>query len=107
MTQPIFMKRLFFIFSIALSTLFFQSCNNSAADGTTEKKSGNNDEISESAVPAAVKSAFSAKYANATDVEWENAKEDDQPTYKAKFKKDGKEMKAEFGSDGRFLKEKD
>lgn len=61
--------------------------------------------MSESDVPATVKTAFSAKYSTATDVSWEDAKEDSIQTYKAKFTIDGKKMKAEFDGTGKLVKE--
>lgn len=63
--------------------------------------------IKSSDVPGPVLSAFAAKYSGATEVAWENAKENDEPTYKVKFNKDGKYWKAEFKSDGTTIKEKE
>lgn len=76
-----------------------QSCND-------ENKSNGNT-TSESDVPATVKTAFSAKYSTATEVKWEDAKEDSIKTYKAKFKMGDKKMKAEFDETGRLIKEED
>ena len=58
-------------------------------------------------VPASVQTAFSAKYSTATDVKWEDAHEDTKQTYKAKFMMNGKKMKAEFDSNGGFVKEEE
>ena len=51
-------------------------------------------------VPAAVKSAFSAKYPNAANVKWgkENAKE-----YEAEFKLNNNSISANFGPDGSWV----
>lgn len=61
--------------------------------------------MSESDVPATVKTAFSAKYSTATDVKWEDAREDSIQTYKAEFTIDGKKMEAEFDGTGKLIKE--
>lgn len=92
------MKRILFSLVICLSLLSVQSCNN--ADDDNDGKS-----VSEGDVPATVKTAFSAKYSTATDVKWEDAKEDSIQTYKAKFTLDGKKMKAEFDGTGKLVKE--
>ena len=87
------------IAAITFSVFATQSCNN-------DKKTDNdNKEISTNDVPAAVQSSFSAKYSTATDVKWEDAHEDNKQTYKAKFTMNGKKMKAEFDSNGGFVKE--
>jgi hypothetical protein len=62
-------------------------------------------EIQENAVPAPVKTAFTAKYPGASDIIWENATEGNLKTIKIKFKRDGKYWKAEFTTDGTFVKE--
>jgi len=85
---------------ICFSLLTVQSCNNDA-DKKEDKA------ISESDVPATVKTAFSAKYSTATDVKWEDAHENNVQTYKAKFTVDGKKMKAEFDGTGKLVKEED
>jgi hypothetical protein len=101
------MKRIILFFSIALSILFIQACNNGTETKSSEIKSEiDKDAIAEKDVPASVKSQFNTRYSNATEVKWEHAKEDNQPTIKAKFKMDGKEMEAEFKEDGSFIKEK-
>ena len=92
------MKRIFFSLVICLSLFTVQSCSNEA-DSKDEKP------LSENDVPPTVKTAFSAKYSTATDVKWEDAKEDSIQTYKAKFNVDGKKMKAEFDGTGKLIKE--
>ena len=94
------MKRIFFSVVITLSLLTLQSCNDKA---DTDDKDGKT--LSETDVPPTVKTAFSAKYSTATDVKWEDAKEDSLQTYKAKFTIDGKKMKAEFDGTGKLVKE--
>ena len=44
-------------------------------------------------MPAAVLSSFKTKYKDASDVKWEKAQEDGKPSYKAKWKIDGKKIK--------------
>jgi hypothetical protein len=92
------MKRLLIVAAIFIS-LAEPACNSKS-----DKKSNNN--ISDSDVPAAVKSAFTAKYGEVSNVEWEHAKENNQATYKAKFKMGDEKWKAEFNPDGSLLKEK-
>ena len=94
------MKKILFIFAIAITVFTLSSC----ADKKTETKS---DTISVSDVPAPVQSAFSAKYSTAADVIWEDAHENDKQTYKAKFTLNGVKMKAEFDANGGFVKEKE
>ena len=94
------MKRIFFSVVITLSLFTLQSCNDKA---DTDDKDGKT--LSETDVPPTVKTAFSAKYSTATDVKWEDAKEDSIQTYKAKFTVDGKKMKAEFDGTGKLIKE--
>ncbi|MFI5131144.1 MAG: hypothetical protein ACHQFX_14175 [Chitinophagales bacterium] len=95
------MKRIIMILAIGLSLFTIQSC------GSDEKTAGAKEdkELSSGSVPDAVKSAFSAKYAAASDIKWEDAHEDDKQTYKAKFTLNGKKMKAEFDAAGTFVKE--
>ncbi len=83
-------------------SVFTTSCTDTHDTDKTKKE----DMISTSDIPAAVFSAFSAKYANTTDVKWETAKEDDLKTYKVKFKSADKKMTAEFQENGTFIKEK-
>ena len=83
------MRKLLMPFAV----LLFSACNEN------EKK------ISASDVPPAVLSAFNAKYANASDVKWEQEKEKGQLIYEADFKFNGKEIEAEFDSTGKFIEE--
>ena len=72
---------------------------------TTETRADEKNVITDADVPAPVKTAFTAKYPGATEVIWEDAKEDDVPTIKVKFKKDDQYWKAEFKTDGSFVKD--
>jgi len=58
-------------------------------------------DIDASKVPDAVKTSFTQKYSNASDIEWKKVKD----YYEAEFKMDGKKMEAEFNEDGTFMKE--
>ena len=98
--KTVFMKRAFLYFFFCLTLGVNQSCNEK---NDNDKK----DNINTSDVPAAVISAFNAKFPGATDVEWKHAKEDGKPSYKAKYKINGKKVKAEFGEDGSFIKAED
>jgi hypothetical protein len=62
-------------------------------------------DIASSDVPQAVVNAFTAKYASASDVEWEVEKEGGKLYYEAEFKIDGKKKEAYFRPDGSFTKE--
>jgi hypothetical protein len=95
------MKRFISICLIAWFSISFQACNNS--DKTESEKK--DDTISANTVPENVKSAFTVKYPGAADITWEEASENDKPTYKAKFMLNGKKMKAEFDAGGMFIKE--
>lgn len=77
------------IASIALFSLF--AC--------TEHK------MSAADVPQQVTTAFTAKYPNSSDVKWQKEKEDGKEIYEAKFKANGKDIEAEFDSNGNFIKE--
>jgi hypothetical protein len=55
-------------------------------------------------VPPAVLTAFEAKYPDATAAEWNVEKSDGRLVYEAEFKIDNKKKKAEFESDGTFIK---
>jgi hypothetical protein len=94
------MKKVVFLIGFGLSLFLTQSCN----DTKTEKEDTT---VSNADVPASVQSAFSAKYSTATDVKWEDAKEDTLQTFKAKFVINGKKMKAEFDRNGIFVKEEE
>ncbi len=61
--------------------------------------------ISEDKVPGAVVSAFKTKYPTATDNKWITEKQDGKTIYEAQFKDNGKDIEAEFGEDGTFIKE--
>lgn len=87
--------------ALSLSLFTIQSCDN---DKTTKD---NDKTISTSDVPAPVQTAFSAKYSTASDVKWEDASEGTKQTYKAKFTLNGKKMKAEFDTNGGFVKEEE
>ena len=62
-------------------------------------------EISEDKVPAAVVTAFKAKYPGATITKWVTEKKDGQTIYEAVFKQNNEEEEAEFNADGSFIKE--
>jgi hypothetical protein len=94
------MKKLLTIISI--TALLSVGCD-SKKDSRVDEKN----KISANEVPAPVKDAFTAKYPNASDVVWEDAHEGDMNTYKVKFKTDGKDWKAEFGTNGQLVKEKE
>ena len=82
------------------SLLIAASCNSKKEE--TKKE----DTVSVDSVPPTVKSNFAAKYPLATEVVWETANENGNPTFKAKFMINGKKWKAEFSEAGGFLKEK-
>jgi len=88
------MKRRFAAMIVSLACIFAVACKDKSKD--TENMN----------VPAEVKTAFTAKYAGAEDVVWEDAHENNVFTYKAKFKMNGKEVKAEFTKEGELVKEK-
>ena len=87
--------------ALSLSLFAIQSCDNDKTENTDEKT------LSTTDVPALVQTAFSAKYSTATDVIWEDAHENNVQTYKAKFMINGKKMKAEFDTNGGFVKEEE
>ena len=95
------MKKIFLILALSLSLFAIQSCDN---DNTTKDDTKT---ISTNDVPAPVQTAFSAKYSTATEVKWEDASEGTKQTYKAKFTLNGKKMKAEFDTNGGFVKEEE
>lgn len=94
------MKKIFFLVAISFSLAILPSCSSNEKDKDKDKK-----ELSNGDIPEAVRSAFSAKYSTATDIKWEDAHENDKQTYKAKFKVGDKKMKAEFDTNGNFVKE--
>jgi len=104
------MRKILLFSCFCFAVLTFQSCSESS-DKKDNNEKGDKKEKSEkinvSDVPAPVVSSYNAKYPGATDVEWKNSKEDGKPSFKAKFKINGVEKKAEFATDGSFIKEKD
>jgi len=92
------MKRIISLALIALFATWSPACKDK-----TESES-KKETVAASDVPAGVTSSFKAKYPGATDVIWEDAKEGDKKTYKAKFMMNGQKMKVEFGEDGTFIK---
>jgi len=92
------MKKIIVLMAISFSLYALPSCDSNKT--TKEDKV-----LTSSDVPTSVKDAFNSKYSTATDVKWEDAHENDQQTYKAKFTMDGKKMKAEFDANGAFIKE--
>jgi hypothetical protein len=95
------MKKIFLIMALSFSLFTIQSCDNDNKVKDDEKTLSTND------VPPPVQTAFSAKYSTATDVKWEDAHEGTKQTYKAKFTLNGKKMKAEFDTNGGFVKEEE
>jgi hypothetical protein len=95
------MKKIFLIMALSISLFAIQSCDNDKKETKDEKT------VSTTDVPAPVQTAFSAKYSTATDVKWEDAHENNVQTYKAKFMLNGKKMKAEFDTNGGFVKEEE
>jgi hypothetical protein len=63
--------------------------------------------VASSGVPQQVLSAFTSKYAGASDVDWEIEKEERKLYYEAEFKVDGKKKEAYFRHDGTFSKEEE
>jgi hypothetical protein len=98
------MKKTILLFAISFSLTYLPSCGSSEKEKEKEK---DKKELSTSDVPEPVRSAFSAKYSTATDIKWDAAHENDKQTYKAKFKIGDKKMKAEFDTNGTFVKESD
>jgi hypothetical protein len=100
-----------FFFAIGMTALMFcTACNEKDNNTTTTETTKTDadkkaDDIDAAKVPDAVKTAFAAKYAAATDVKWETATEDGKSTYKVKWKEGDVKKKAEFGADGSFIKE--
>ena len=84
--------------AISFSLLTNYSCDNKKNDKDSK-------ELISSDVPTSVKEAFISKYSTAADVKWEDGHENNKQTYKAKFTLNGKKMKAEFDSNGTFIKE--
>ena len=97
------MKYWFLAFLLSGALLITPSCKNEKKETRADEKNV----ITDTEVPPVIKSSFTAKYPNATEVIWEDAKENDIPTIKVKFKRDGKYWKAEFKADGTLVKEKE
>ena len=82
------MKKHFFLLAVILSAgVMLTSCKQG-------KKTEGSEEKSE--VPAAVQKSFQKKFAQATEVKWE----EEEGSYEAEFHLNGKEMSAEFSGDG-------
>ena len=64
----------------------------------------NSNEVKAKDVPASVQNAFNAKFPGATNIEWENTKENNYHTYEAKFNWKDKRMEAEFDGEGMLIK---
>jgi hypothetical protein len=62
-------------------------------------------EISASAVPQPVMSAFQAKYPNVTPEKWIREKEKGKMVYEAKFTSNNKKMEADFDENGSLVEE--
>lgn len=91
------MKRTIICLSMFLATATFMS---SCGEG---KK--NEEVLTETQVPPAVKDGFMAKYPGATDVVYEKEMEDGKTEYEIQFKLEGKEKEAFFDEAGQFVKE--
>jgi hypothetical protein len=94
------MKNWLVLWGFALSTLWLPSCKD-------KTRVDDKNVISTVQVPSVVQSAFSSKYANASEIAWESAHEGTTPTFKVKFKLGDKYWKAEFQKDGTLIKEKE
>ena len=93
-------------FALLISLILFTATGCKENDkGTTKERADSKNVIDASKVPDQVKNAFSAKYPGAGEIIWETAHEKDMDTYKVKFKQDTVYMKAEFSTDGKFIKE--
>ncbi len=85
------MKKHIFLLVVVLSAgLMFTSCKQG-------KKTEGSEEKSE--VPEAVQKSFQEKFAQASEVKWE----EEEGTYEAEFQLNGKEMSAEFSGDGTWM----
>ncbi len=62
-------------------------------------------EVKEEQVPAAVVTAFKAKYPTAVISKWVTEEKDGKTIYEAVCKENGEEIEAEFNADGSFIKE--
>ena len=95
------MKKLLAI--VCITAMLSFGCDSKKSDSRVDEKN----KISANEVPGPVKDAFAVKYPGASDIVWEDAHEGDMDTYKVKFKNSGKNWKAEFGTDGKLVKEKE
>jgi hypothetical protein len=96
------MKKLIVVITLSVTAFIIPSCYNDQ-----NVKGKNDKELSSRDLPEAVDSAFSAKYSTAIETKWEDAHENNQPTFKAKFMLAERKMKAEFGPDGKLIKEEE
>ncbi len=105
------MKHIVLFLLLQICLLSFPSCSNNKRDEVNDKdkteKGKKNDEKESVDVPKAVSDSFSRRYPSAHHIEWSNATENGQATYKVKFRYAGRRLKAEFAPDGNFIKEKD
>jgi curli biogenesis system outer membrane secretion channel CsgG len=106
------MKKVFVYLTIFILIFVIQACNPTSTDSKESKSTENTKKknvfsIAASEVPSSVINTFNGKYPKAVNVTWEKATEDGKPSYKAKWKIDGKKIKAEFSEDGSFIKEKE
>jgi hypothetical protein len=90
------MKRFLLLVFLLITAFAWSACNGE------DKK---NDELTTTEIPAVVQSAFTSKYPAASETKWERGKENGKSTYKVKFMSDQKKIKAEFGEDGKFIKD--
>ena len=97
------MKNWYLAFLLSGALFIAPSCKNEKKETRADEKNV----ITPHDIPAIINTAFTSKYPGASEVIWEDAHEGDDPTFKVKFKKDGKYWKAEFKSDGSFVKEKE
>jgi hypothetical protein len=86
------MKRIFFYVFAMLVALTIQSCENEQ-------------DISAADVPQPVITAFQIKYPGITATGWEKATEDGKTIYEGLFKRDDKNVEAQFDENGNFIKE--
>ena len=56
-------------------------------------------------VPQPARTSFTAKYPDATNLEWIQEKKGDKIIYEAQFKVKGKKIEAEFDANGNFIAE--
>ena len=105
------MKHIALFLLLQTCLLSFPSCGNNERDEEKDKdktEKGKKDDKKESVdVPKSVSYAFTRRYPSAHHIEWDNATENGQPTYKVTFRYAGKKLKAEFAPDGKFIKEKE